>query len=100
MDEVLPGDTFKDQFTVFGRLTTPIKPIMDNLYIDTFYFYVPLRLLWDNFERFMGSQDDPDDTTDYLVPVVTTPAVTGFGAESLADFSVFRLLKPMVVRLR
>ena len=86
VDEVLPGSTFNDFFTLFARLATPIKPIMDNLYLDTFYFFIPVRLLWDNFERFMGSQDDPDDTTDYLVPTIAAPAVTGFGALSLFDY--------------
>lgn len=86
MEEVLPGSSFNDSFTLFARLATPIKPIMDNLYLDTFYFFVPLRLLWDNFERFMGSQDDPDDSTDYLVPTIPAPAVTGFGPLSLFDY--------------
>jgi len=86
VDEVLPAATFNDHFTLFARLATPIKPIMDNMYLDTFYFYVPNRLLWDNWERFMGSQDNPDDTTDYLVPTIPAPAVTGFGALSLFDY--------------
>ena len=57
--------------TGFGRLATPVNPFMDNLYIETFYFAVPYRLLWDNWEKFCGEQTNPDDSTDYLVPTVT-----------------------------
>lgn len=86
VDEVLPADTFNDKFAFFAYLDTPIKPIMDNLYLDTFYFYVPNRLLWDNWERFNGAQDDPDDSTDYLVPQCPAPAVDGFAANSMQDY--------------
>lgn len=85
VDEVLPGDTFNDKFAFFGRLATPIKPIMDNLYLDTFYFYVPNRLLWNNWERFNGAQDDPDDSTDYLVPEIAYPA-GGYALNSLQQY--------------
>jgi hypothetical protein len=68
VDEVLPGDTFKMKANLFGRLATPINPIMDNLYLDTFFFFVPSRLVWDNFKKFMGEQEDPGDSTDYTVP--------------------------------
>lgn len=76
VDEALPGDTFTLNMTAFARLATPLHPIMDNMFLDTFFFSVPNRLLWDNWERFNGSQDDPDDPTDYLLPQ------TGFGAGS------------------
>ena len=69
VDEVLPGDTFKMSATTFARLATPIKPSMDNLHMDVHFFFVPNRLVWDNWERFMGAQDNPDDTTDYRIPV-------------------------------
>ena len=84
VDECLPGDTFKVRSTLFGRLATPITPIMDNLFLDTFYFAVPIRLLWENWERFNGAQDDPEDSTDYLVPVVNSE--DGFAANSLSDY--------------
>jgi hypothetical protein len=71
VDEVLPGDTFKLETTNFCRLATPIKPSMDNLFLDVHYFFVPNRLVWDNWERFMGAQDNPGDSTDYLVPTIT-----------------------------
>lgn len=71
VDEVLPADTFIMRQHVFGRLATPLKPIMDNLYLDTFYFFVPTRLLWDNWQKFNGEQNNPTDSVDYLVPTVT-----------------------------
>lgn len=71
VDEVLPGDTFNLKVNFFCRLSTPIVPFMDNLYLDSFWFYVPSRILWDNFQRFMGEQVNPGDSTDYLVPTLT-----------------------------
>ena len=70
-DEALPGDTFTMKAAGFGRLATPVNPFMDNLYIETFFFAVPYRLIWSNWEKFCGEQTDPDDSTDYLVPTVT-----------------------------
>ena len=55
VDEALPGDTFNAKMTAFGRLSTPIHPIMDNLFLDTFFFFVPNRLVWDNWEKFNGA---------------------------------------------
>lgn len=68
LDEVLPGDTHKLNANIFARLATPINPIMDNMYLDTFYFFVPMRLVWDNYDKFFGAQDNPGDSTDYLIP--------------------------------
>lgn len=77
VDEVLPGDTFNLRANLFGRLATPAVPIMDNLYLDTFYFFVPTRLVWSNWQRFNGEQDDPGDSTDYLVPTVACDGTSG-----------------------
>lgn len=71
VDEALPGDTFVMRTDFHGRLATPLKPIMDNMYLETFFFFVPNRLIWDNFERFQGAQDDPTDSTDFTVPVIS-----------------------------
>ena len=71
LDEVLPGDTFIVKDNIFGRLATPLKPVMDNMYLDTFYFFVPTRLVWDNWQKFNGEQKNPGDSTDYLVPTMT-----------------------------
>jgi hypothetical protein len=76
-DEALPGDTFTCRATGFGRLATPVNPFMDNLYIETFFFAVPYRLIWDNWQKFCGEQINPDDSTDYLVPTVTTSPTEG-----------------------
>ena len=82
-DEVLPADTFNLKMHGFGRLATPIHPIMDNIHMDTFFFFVPYRLIWNNFEKFMGAQDDPDDSIDYLVPQITSYTPT---SGSLFDY--------------
>lgn len=86
VDEVLPGDTFNLHMTSFGRLATPLHPFMDNMFLDTFFFFVPLRLLWTNFPKFFGEQSNPGDSTDYLVPTMTSTAVTGYAAGSLHDY--------------
>ncbi len=86
VDEVLPADTFKLNMSAFARLSTPIYPIMDNLFLDTFFFFVPNRLLWDNWEKFCGYQENPFDTTDYLVPVMPSPSSTGYDEQSLSDY--------------
>jgi hypothetical protein len=72
VDEALPGDTFTLNATAFGRLATPINPILDNIHIETFFFAVPHRLVWQNWEKFCGEQENPGDSTDYLIPTVTT----------------------------
>jgi hypothetical protein len=74
LDEVLPGDQFKIHATLFARMTTPIFPIMDNLHLDTFYFFIPNRLVWNNWVKFMGEQDNPGDSISYLVPHCVSPA--------------------------
>lgn len=73
VDEALPGDTFKVKLTAFSRMATPIYPVMDNLFMDVFFFSVPNRLLWDNWEKFCGEQIDPGDSIDYTVPVLSSP---------------------------
>ncbi len=85
IDEVLPGDTFEFNSSIFARLSTPIVPFMDDIWLDTQFFFVPNRLIWDNWERFNGAQDNPGDSTDYLVPVVRTPE-GGWQTGSLADY--------------
>lgn len=74
IDEVLPGDTTRMSVNYFARLATPIKPIMDNIYLDWFFFFVPNRLVWEHWQNFCFEQEDPDDSTDYVIPTV---AATG-----------------------
>lgn len=85
LDEVLPGDTFKVNMTAFARLATPIFPVMDNLHLDTFFFFVPNRLVWDNWVKFMGERKNPADSISYVVPTVTSPA-GGYAVNSLQDY--------------
>jgi len=68
--DVIPGDSWNCKTTIVARLATPLHPLMDNLYIDQFYFFVPYRIVWANFEKFMGAQTDPADSIDYTVPVL------------------------------
>ena len=84
VDEVLPGDSFKLKVTTFTRMATPIFPVMDNLYLETFFFFVPMRLIWENFQKFMGEQENPGDSTDFLIPTYT--ASTGPAVGSLSDY--------------
>ena len=103
VDEVLPGDTFSLSCTAFGRMATPIFPIMDNLHMDTFFFFVPYRLIWDNWKRFMGEQRNPGDSTSFLVPQVSTP-VGGWPIGSIGDYfglpTLGRFLPVSVSRIR
>ena len=71
VDEVLPGDTFTLNPVEFCRLATPVVPFMDNLYIESFFFFVPCRLVWDNWVRMCGEQDNPEDSTDFIVPTIS-----------------------------
>ncbi len=85
VDEVLPGDTFNLHMTGFARLATPITPIMDNMYLDTFFFFVPNRLIWDNWQKFMGEQINPGDSISYVVPQQVSPT-NGYAVGSLQDY--------------
>lgn len=83
IDEVLPGDTFNLKATLFGRLATPVVPFMDNLYLETFFFFVPNRLVWNNWQKFNGEQENPGDSTDYLIPTLEQ---TSFDVGSIGDY--------------
>jgi len=86
VDEALPGDTFNLRMTAFGRLATPLHPFMDNMFCDSQFFAVPIRLIWDNWQKFNGEQTDPGDSTSFVVPTMTAPAGTGYLANSLSDY--------------
>jgi len=85
VDEVLPGDSFNLSMTAFCRLATPIFPVMDNIHLDSFFFFVPNRLVWDNWVKFMGERRAPTDSISYLIPTVTSP-VGGYPVNSLQDY--------------
>ena len=85
VDEVLPGDTFNLNMTAFARLSTPLYPIMDNMHFESFFFFVPNRLIWDNWQKFMGQQNNPSDSISYVVPQQVSPA-NGYAIGSLQDY--------------
>lgn len=84
-DEALPGDTFSCNLSAFARMATPIFPIMDNMFLDTQFFSVPVRLLWDNWQRFNGEQKNPGDSIDFLVPQIVSPT-GGYVTGSIHDY--------------
>lgn len=86
VDEALPGDTFNCRMTGFSRLATPIVPLMDNMYMDTHFFSIPTRLVWDNWRKFMGEQVNPGDSTDFTVPVIAGESGDTFAPLSVGDY--------------
>lgn len=86
VDEALPGDTFQLRTQGFARLATPLKPIMDNMYLDTFFFAVPMRLVWTHTAAFFGEQADPDVFVDYLIPQASPASGAGYAIGSLQDY--------------
>ncbi len=86
LDEALPGDTFNLRMQAFVRLGTPLKPVMDNMYIDSFFFAVPMRLVWDNWEKFNGAQEDPGDSTSFVIPQTTVPVAGYTSGSSVEDY--------------
>ncbi len=86
VDEVLPGDTINLKMTAFARLATPLFPVMDNMHLDSFFFFVPNRLVWENWQKFMGERwPDPDSSIDYTVPECESPE-GGYAVGSLQDY--------------
>ena len=83
VDEVIPGDTFTLNPVEFCRLSTPVVPFMDNIYIESFFFFVPSRLVYDKWVNLCGEQENPEDSTDYLVPTVS---LTGDMTNKLPDY--------------
>lgn len=85
LDEALPGDTFNLSMSMFARLATPLKPLMDNMYLESFFFAVPIRLLWENWHKFNGAQDTPGDSTDFTIPQVIVPDL-GYAPGYMEDY--------------
>nr|WNN13146.1 MAG: major capsid protein [Microviridae sp.] len=87
IDEVYPGDTFNCKATLFGRMATPIVPAMDNAYMDTFFFFVPYRLLWKHWKEFNGENPLAGyQSTEYEVPQMTA---TNAQVQTLWDYFGF-----------
>jgi len=82
--DIIPGDTINCRASFFMRLATPLFPIMDNMYADTQFFFVPYRTIWDNFEKFHGAQDDPGDSIVFTTPILGTGMT--FSVGDLADY--------------
>ncbi|QBQ83333.1 MAG: major capsid protein [Microviridae sp.] len=87
VDEVLPGDTFQIDTSKVVRLQTPVTPFMDNIYLDTYYFFVPNRIVWEHWKQFQGENTESAwlPTTEYTVPQITAPE-GGFAEGTIADY--------------
>ena len=82
MEDIIPGDTFNVDFSFLMELLSPtVVAVKDNLQVQSFFFFIPYRLVWENFEKFHGAQDNPTDTIDYTIPVIHT------GAADISDIT-------------
>lgn len=88
VDEVLPGDTFDVETSRVVRMQSLITPVMDNIYLDMYYFFVPNRIVWAHWKEFMGENSSSAwiPKTEYSVPQITAPAGTGFNVGTIADY--------------
>ena len=87
VDEVLPGDTFNISTSKVVRSQTLLTPLMDNMYLDTYYFFVPNRLIWNHWKEFCGenTQGAWAPSIEYSIPSISSPS-GGFAVGSLADY--------------
>ena len=86
VDDIVPGDTFNVNMSFFARLATPLYPIMDNMYLESFFFFVPYRLVWSNWEKMHGAQDDPGDSIDFTIPLTSTATAVTLATGDLGDY--------------
>ena len=88
LEEVLPGDTFNVKTSKVVRMQTLLTPLMDNLYLDTYYFFVPNRLVWQHWKEFCGENTESAwiPETEYAMPQITSPADTGWEVGTIADY--------------
>lgn len=88
IDEVLPGDTFSVDTSKVVRMQTLLTPMMDNVYLDTYYFFVPNRLCWEHWKEFCGENTESAwiPQTEYSIPQITSPASDGWSVGTLADY--------------
>lgn len=88
LEEVLPGDTFNVKTSKVVRMQTLLTPLMDNLYLDTYYFFVPNRLVWQHWKEFCGENTESAwiTKTEYAMPQITSPADTGWEVGTIADY--------------
>lgn len=87
VDEVLPGDTFDMAMATLARMSTPVFPVMDDCYLDTFFFFVPNRLVWDHWKELMGENNISAWTSDveYNVPQIAPPSWSGWAQGAVGD---------------
>ena len=88
VDEVLPGDTFNVDTSKVVRLQTLLTPVMDNIYLDTYFFFVPNRLTWSHWKQFNGENTESAwiPETEYEIPQITAPAAGGWSVGTIADY--------------
>ena len=88
VEEVLPGDTFQVKSSKVVRMQTLLTPMMDNVYLDTYYFFVPNRLVWQHWKEFCGENTESAwiPETEYNVPQIVSPTGTGWAVGSIADY--------------
>ncbi len=88
VEEVLPGDTFQVKSSKVVRMQTLLTPMMDNVYLDTYYFFVPNRLVWSHWKEFCGENTDSAwvPQTEYQVPQLMSPSDTGWAVGTIADY--------------
>jgi len=91
--EILPGDALRVSVDIFARMATMVVPPLDDIYLDTFYFFVPNRILWNHWERFMGQQEGPADTTAFLVPYITIDSTVALAAPDI--YNCMGLVNPV-----
>lgn len=84
-EELVPGDSYRGKMHAIARLATPITPFMDDLTFESFFFFVPMRLVWTNWVKLMGEQDNPGDSISYSVPQVVSPT-GGYVVNSIYDY--------------
>lgn len=84
VEEILPGDHMQYTVTAYVRMSTPLFPLFSNQRVDTFFFFVPMRLVWENTEKFFGEQADPDSSIDFTIPTLTG-TVGGYDVGSIFD---------------
>ena len=84
--EAMPGETLSVNPTMFARVNTPVYPVIDNQTLDIQFFSIPIRILWTNFRKFMGEQEDPGDSIDFTIPMIAATATTGYSNQSLPDY--------------
>lgn len=86
LQEVVPSDTVEMDAKVLARLAPVVTPVMDNVFMDLHAFFVPSRLIWNNFTKMMGERKNPNDSIDYLVPTVDMVKGDNFAVGGLADY--------------